>query len=550
MGLSPPGLSPFNDTGGNKMKFERKSGILLHPTSLPGTPGIGTFGKEAYKFIDWLKSGGQTLWQVLPLGPTGYGDSPYASFSTFAGNPLLVDFEMLCEKGWADSKDVVPPDYISSSGPVDFGAVVWWKTPALEKCARHFLACASSGDMELFRSFCTEKSSWLDNYALFMSIKRFYDGKAQSEKAENSVWYAFWPRALASADEEALRDWTSSHSEELDVIKVIQFFFDFQWNSLRRYAAAAGVSIIGDIPIFVAADSADVWANQKFFQLSENGAPAEVAGVPPDYFSADGQLWGNPLYDWDAMKADGYSWWISRIKRVLELADCLRIDHFRGFEAYWSVPAGERTAVNGRWRKGPGMDLFNAVRSELGDIPVIAEDLGVITDEVRKLRDDCGFPGMKVLEFAFSVEEASAHGMTNSFLPHNFTTSSCVVYTGTHDNETLQGWLEHISTEQKVLVDGYVRGKKVSPESAESDVRSGKLRKELVRLAFASSADYAVVPVQDVIGAGDEGRMNMPSTTGANWAWRLPAGSLRKSYSGWLKFLSEMYGRNIVSVKK
>jgi len=527
------------------MNFERKSGVLLHPTSLAGTYGIGTIGKPAYEFVDWLIDAGQTLWQLLPLGPTGYGDSPYASFSTFAGNPLLIDLDLLVEKGWANKADVKPADYIKKEGNVDFGAVVWWKMPILNKCAEYFLENVSTEDKAAYKTFVKEKKSWLDGYACFMSIKAFYDAKAQEEKPENSMWYTYWPEQLAACNEQALKEWTKEHSLEIERYKVIQFFFDVQWNELKAYANENGISLIGDIPIFVAPDSADVWANQKYFQVDEKGRPYAVAGVPPDYFCADGQLWGNPLYNWDEMKKSGYEWWIKRIKRVFELTDVLRIDHFRGFEAYWSVPYGESTAINGKWIPGPGIDLFKTIKKKLGDIPVIAEDLGVITDEVRKLRDDAGFPGMRVLQFAFSPDEAKQNGMVNSFLPHMYETDNCVVYTGTHDNDTLQGWLENCNDEQLVLVAEYIEGKKLEADKARNLVKSGALRKDMIRSVIASNGAFAVIPMQDIIGIDNAGRMNTPSTTGANWAWRMKKGDLKKSAAEELNFLSTLYGRNL-----
>lgn len=527
------------------MNFKRQSGVLLHPTSLPGSNGIGTIGKPAYKFIDWLADSNQKLWQILPLGPTGYGDSPYASFSTFAGNPLLIDLDMLVEKNWVEKKDIKPADYIKKSGKVDFGGVVWWKTPILTKAARYFMKNASDEDKNLYKEFEKGKASWLDKFSMFMSIKSFYDKKAAEEKAPSSMWNVYWPEGLRKCNSDALKEWKAQHKEEIENYKIIQFFFDYQWNQLKKYANEKGISIIGDIPIFVAPDSADVWANQEYFQLDENGRPNCVAGVPPDYFSATGQLWGNPLYDWDALKKKQYDWWIARIKRIFELTDILRIDHFRGFDSYWSVPAGESTAINGKWMPGPGIDLFKTIKRKLGDLPVIAEDLGIITDEVRKLRDDCGFPGMKILEFAFSVDEIKSSGMTNAFLPHNFITDNCIVYTGTHDNDTMQGWLELIDDELLVMVAEYAAGKPLSVEKAKAMVKSGELCKEMIRLSFASNAVCAVVPMQDVIGIDNEGRMNMPSTTGSNWSWRMEEKDYKIKNSEFLSFLSKTYGRNL-----
>jgi len=527
------------------MNFERKSGILLHPTSLPGTPGIGTLGEAAHKFIDWLAEAGQSLWQILPLGPTGYGDSPYASFSTFAGNPLLIDIDLLVKKGWADKKSVLPPEYIKSDGNVDFGAVVSWKMPLLKKIASEFKTKASEEELNSYKEFCKAKKSWLNAFAVFMSIKELYDAKASGEKAESSMWNIYWPKELAACSEAAIDKWQKEHREEIEVYKIIQFFFELQWQELKNYAHENGINLIGDIPIFVAPDSADVWSNQKFFQLNKDGRPKAVAGVPPDYFCADGQLWGNPLYDWNAMKADGYSWWLARIKRTLELTDVIRIDHFRGFESYWSVPANSPTAVNGKWIKGPGMDLFKVIKRKMGDIPLIAEDLGVITDEVRSLRLESGFPGMKVLQFAFSTEEARQNGMTNCFLPHMFDSSECVIYTGTHDNDTLQGWLENCSKEQLLLLAQYFEGRELSLEKARALLKSGQLRKDMIKAAIASSAVFCVIPMQDILGTGNEGRMNMPSTTGANWTWRMKKNDFKKASAQWLSFLSFIYGRNL-----
>ena len=527
------------------MIFKRKSGILLHPTSLPGAGGIGTIGRAAYNFVDWLVSAEQSLWQVLPLGPTGYGDSPYASFSTFAGNPLLIDLDMLVERGWAEKKSVRPPEYIRKLGPVDFGVVTWWKNPVLKDAAAYFLKNAQTEDFLLYKRFCKDKALWLDKYAIFMSIKSEFDARAAQEKPESSIWFMYWPKELARCEDDAVLHWKKEHSDDVELYKVIQFFFDVQWTALKKYANDNGIELIGDIPIFVASDSADVWANQDVFQLDENGRPLCVAGVPPDYFSADGQLWGNPLYDWEKMKLDSYAWWIKRIKRVFELTDVLRVDHFRGFEAYWSIQFGEKTAVNGKWIKGPGLDLFKVIRRKLGDIPVIAEDLGVITDEVRKIRDDCGFPGMKVLQFAFSTEEIKENGFSNTFMPHMFDSNNCVVYTGTHDNDTMQGWLESISDDLLLLICAYIFGKRIGIEKARALVKSGTIRKEMIKLVLSSTAAYAIIPMQDIIGAGNEARMNMPSTTGSNWTWRMKTSDLSEKASEELGYISNLYGRNI-----
>lgn len=513
------------------MNLQRSSGILLHPTSLPETPGIGTIGKQAYRFVDWLHEAGQSLWQVLPLGPTGYGDSPYASFSTFAGNPLMIDLQILSEQGYLTAKEINPPEYIKSDGMVDFGSVVWWKTPVLKKAAQAFFAMPSNTSFEKFK---TDKSTWLDNYALFMNIKEFYNAKATEEGLFGKLWNNYWPPELASFQKDAINEWKKKNSEGIELQKIIQFFFFEQWAKLKKYAKEKDISIIGDIPIFVAPDSADVWANQKLFQLNPDGTPICVAGVPPDYFSSTGQLWGNPLYNWDEMKKDGYSWWKERIQSILELVDFIRVDHFRGFEAYWSIPAGEATAIPGKWVKGPGHDFFSELQKSLGSLPIFAEDLGLITDEVHALRNDFNLPGMKVLQFAFDSHEAGQSGFINAFLPHMYGQNS-LVYTGTHDNDTMQGWLDHAKKEDHRIVREYLGGA-VEPEL---------LVQELIRLAFMSVARYAIFPLQDIYKIGSEGRMNTPSTIGKNWAWRMTGMHFDKDKAAWLKKNAYLYARNM-----
>lgn len=528
------------------MKTERSSGILMHPTSFSGVPGIGTIGEKAYSFVDWLYKAGQTLWQILPLGPTGYGDSPYASFSTFAGNPLMIDLDLLVKSNRTSADLIVPPDYIKNEGPVDFGSVVWWKLPVLEKSAKWFLDNCSNEDRVLYESFKNDNADWLDGYANFMSIKSVYDKKAQDEKLSGikTVWFNYWPQDLSSCNPEAVSKWNGEHTEQIEIIKVIQFFFFDQWKSLKKYANDKGIKIVGDIPIFVAADSSDVWSNQKFFQLEENGVPKKVAGVPPDYFSATGQLWGNPLYDWDEMKADNYSWWVKRIQHMLSLVDYIRIDHFRGFEAYWSIPFGEETAINGEWVAGPDHSLFTEINNRLGKLPLIAEDLGVITDGVKKLRDDFNFPGMKVLQFAFDPGEAGKDGMINLFLPHMYN-QNCIVYTGTHDNETMQGWLDNAKDGQVKIVAEYVTGRSLTEEEARKMSDRKELCPLLIKTAMASTANMAVFPLQDLFAVGDEGRMNEPSTVGKNWKWRFNTDLLTDEKAKEMKFLSDLYGRNI-----
>lgn len=513
------------------MLESRKSGILLHPTSFPGSPGIGTLGEPAYRFLDWLAQAGQTLWQILPLGPTGYGDSPYSSFSTFAGNPLLVDLAILQNEGLLSDEDILPPDYISMDGPVDYGSVLWWKMPILKKAAQKFLSGKKDTEYTLFLS---ANEHWIHSFAIFMSIKNHFDQKAADEKQHGKLWYNWWPKNLASAEPNALQEWQKEHKDEIESICAIQYFFFRQWKALRQAAHAKGISIIGDIPIFVAADSADVWANQRLFQLNRDGSPQFVAGVPPDYFSTTGQLWGNPLYNWKEMAKDGYSWWIKRIRSTLALVDYIRIDHFRGFESYWAIPAGEKTAVKGSWKKGPGHDFFTAIRSAMGDVPIIAEDLGIITEAVGELRDTFALPGMKVLQFAFDPAEGKSGKLVNSFLPHMHTQNS-VVYTGTHDNDTLQGWLHTALPEQLSMIRHYF-GRNLTID---------EMRIELIRSALMSVSNLAVIPLQDVFGIGNEGRMNMPSTTGQNWAWRMSDTHYDSAQAQWLRNLSFLYGRNI-----
>ena len=535
-----------------RMDFSRVSGILLHPTSLPGSYGIGTLGKQAFAFIDFLVRAHIRLWQVLPLGPTGYGDSPYQSFSTFALNPLLIDLDDLAERGWAERVLLASADGSVAAGAVDYGAVVHWKLPLLHDCAEQFLAGARADSRRQYATFCEQNAFWLNDFALFMSIKTHYDALASAERqkkrrAVDGSWNRYWAKSLARHDEAALNDWRAAYARDVDCYKVIQFFAFTQWQALKDYANAHGVSIVGDIPIFVAADSADVWANQRLFQLNKRGVPKAVAGVPPDYFSATGQLWGNPLYNWAAMKKEGYAWWISRIRSQVRLTDYVRIDHFRGFEAYWAVPYGSKTAETGAWKRGPGKALFNAIKATLGDLPLIAEDLGVITDGVRALRDGVGLPGMKVLQFAFDVQERRDGALLNAFLPHTYD-KRCVVYTGTHDNDTTQGWLTALDDETRALVASYVRGEPVTVDAARALCESGALCRDLVRLAFASVAEVAVIPLQDVYALGSEARMNTPSTSGANWSWRMDAtllaGRAADEAAAWLCELVTLYGRD------
>ena len=512
------------------MKLTRSSGILLHPTSFPGPYGIGDLGQSAFAFIDFLKAAQQSLWQVLPLGPTGYGDSPYASFSSYAGNPLLISPDELVEAGLLSAADLADrPDFPPDK--VDFSWVIYWKTPLLEKAARTFLAEADQQARAEFAAFCAAQAHWLDDFALFMAVKQTFDQRAIAADVFGAMWSNYWDKDIALRAPQALAEWRQKKAEEIAIQKLLQFFFRRQWDRVHNYANENGIRIIGDIPIFVAPDSADVWANRELFRLDEQGQPTVMAGVPPDYFSPTGQLWGNPLYDWPALQAQDFAWWIDRIKGVLQLVDILRIDHFRGFEAYWEIPAGEKTAINGQWVKAPGMAFFTALAQAMADLPIIAEDLGVITKPVEDMRRHFGFPGMKVLQFAFDIEEAGRIGATNPFLPHNYE-QQAVVYTGTHDNDTSRGWYESRSPVEQDMIRRYL----ARPDH--------DIVWDLIRLAMASTAAYAVIPFQDVLNLAGDSRMNTPSTIGDNWDWRYRSEALHPNVAVRLEELVTLYGRD------
>ncbi len=407
------------------MQFPRLAGVLTHPTSFPSRYGIGDLGGSAYHFIDFLVKANQSLWQVLPLGPTGYGDSPYQCLSAFAGNPMLISPDRLVQDGYLPAESVAHvPDFPADK--VDYGWVIQYKTALLDQAYAHFDVYGLGTQREAFETFCAQHSSWLDDFALFMALKNHHVDH------EGGVWNT-WPRDIAKREPEAMAHWLDELKDEVRKVKFLQFLFFDQWLALKTYANDRGIQVIGDIPIFVAFDSADVWANQELFYLEEDGSPTVVAGVPPDYFSATGQRWGNPLYRWQKMAGQDYTWWTARLEMCFTQADIVRIDHFRGFDAYWEIPASEPTAVVGKWIKGPGAAFFTAVEEKLGELPLIAEDLGVITPEVEALRDRFDFPGMKILQFAFGGERNS------KFLPHSYD-KNCVVYTGTHDNDTVMGW--------------------------------------------------------------------------------------------------------------
>jgi 4-alpha-glucanotransferase len=506
------------------MNFPRSSGILLHPTSLPGRFGIGDLGPSAYAFADFLDAGGQSLWQVLPLGPTGYGDSPYACYSAFAGNTLLISPEQLAEDGLL-SKDDVDNRPQFSSDRVDFEAAHKYKDSILSKAFANFKRDSAQDVSAAFEEFCRSNVSWLDDYALFRALKDTQGGVAWNE----------WEPTLLRREPEALRNSRKEFNKQIEAQKFYQFLFFRQWAALKSYCNQLGIKLIGDIPIFVAHDSADVWTNPEQFKLNEDGSPVVVAGVPPDYFSATGQLWGNPLYNWDRMRQDGFRWWIDRVHATLQTVDILRIDHFRGFAACWEIPGGDKTAERGLWVEAPGRELFNAIREALGQLPIIAEDLGVITPDVEALRDDFGFPGMRILQFAFSSDTK------NIDLPHNYH-RNVVVYSGTHDNDTAVGWFSSVpGTGSTRNAEQIEREREFCLKYLNTDGK--EIHWDFIRTVLASVANTAIVPLQDLLGLGTEARMNLPNSTEENWAWRFNPAALTSELAKRLRTLTELYGR-------
>ncbi len=507
------------------MKFPRASGILLHPTSLPGDFGIGDLGPEAYSFVNFLADAGQTYWQILPLGPTGYGDSPYQCFSAFAGNPLLISPEKLVEDDFLTAAQIAERPAFPSN-KVDFGGVYKWKSKLLPLAYKGFQNSTNTGlrgDLDQFRH---ENEWWLDDYAAFKAIKSSQDQRP---------WYE-WPVLLKLREPGALAAIREQLFEEILAEKFYQFLFFRQWGLLKEYANKHGVKIIGDIPIFVALDSADVWCNQEKFKLSSDGSPSVVAGVPPDFFSQTGQLWGNPIYDWERMRADGFKWWVARVEFTLRTVDVVRVDHFRGFAAAWEVPGGDKTAENGNWVDVPGKELFQALREHLGRLPFIAEDLGVITPDVEELRDMYNFPGMKILQYAFSGDAK------NHDLPHNYTSNS-VTYTGTHDNDTTVGWwLSKTGAGSTRGADEISHEHEFCMKYLNTD--GSEIHWDLIRAVWASVADTAITPIQDLIGIGNEGRMNLPASSSGNWFWRLDREALTPEITERLRELTKVYGRS------
>ncbi len=504
-----------------KVKAQRKCGVLMPIFSLPSKYGIGSFSKEAYDFVDFLEKAGQSYWQLLPLGPTSYGDSPYQSFSTYAGNPYYVDLEKLIEAGYLTKAEVDKVDFGRSSDYVDYERLFKKRYEVL------YTAYVNSGlsekstkapDPELkkeFDTFVKENEDWLEDFSLYMSLKKLYGGLGWNE----------WPEGIRLRKKADLEEAKKKHADRMGMHKFIQFFFMKQWFDLKKYANDKGIEIIGDIPIYVAFDSADTWANPELFQLDEKNLPIAVAGCPPDAFSRTGQLWGNPLYKWDYHKKTGFEWWINRIRGCYKLYDVVRIDHFRGFDEYYSIPYGEPTAENGTWMKGPGYELFAVMKKELGDIKVIAEDLGYLTPSVIKLVKRTGFPGMKILQFAFDAREES------DYLPHNYIQNS-IVYTGTHDNETSLGWFKSIPKADRNFCKKYL------------NIKSTKTAVwEMIRACFASVSDTAVIPMQDYLELGSEARINTPSTLGNNWIWRMKEDACKEELAERMLDLACTYGR-------
>jgi 4-alpha-glucanotransferase len=468
----------------------RRSGILLHPTSLPGPHGSGDLGPGAHHFVDWLAAAGQTAWQVLPLNPVGPANSPYASVSTFAGSPLLVALEPLAERGWLALDPEATPRFADDAVP--FEELAPWRIARLKDACGGFRRKADSAEHSAFGDYCATQADWLDDYALFMALD-----ETQSADGPHRAW-THWSAALARRAPRALAAARARHADAIGFWKFTQWCFDTQWSALKRYANDRGIRLIGDLPIFVAHHSADCWSHPGLYRLNANGSPEVVAGVPPDYFSPTGQRWGNPLYDWNAMQRDGYGWWVARLRRQLQLADLVRIDHFRGFAACWEIPATSQTAVNGRWIDVPGASLFDAMSAALGELPLIAEDLGVITPDVEQLRDRFGFPGMRILQFAFGGDADHA------FLPHNYP-ANCCAYTGTHDNDTALGWWASATPRERAFATAYLG--------------NGELNWSMMRAVSASGARLVVFPMQDVLGLGSDARLNTPGLTDC-WRWR------------------------------
>ncbi|HAX53206.1 4-alpha-glucanotransferase [Muricomes intestini] len=491
----------------------RESGILLPVFSLASEYGIGCFSKEAYEFVDQLKAAGQSKWQILPLGPTGYGDSPYQSFSTFAGNPYFIDLETLIKDGLLTKKECVSYDFGTEKDRIDYGKLYLSRFRVLRQAYRRFEPWKNRD----YEEFLEESGEWLDEYCLFMALKNNHKGVSWKE----------WEAPYRDRDLDALEKAEEELADEIDFYRFQQYEFDRQWRRLHTYANENGVQIIGDVPIYVAFDSADTWANPELFQFDKENNPTAVAGCPPDGFSETGQLWGNPLYDWEYHKKTGYEWWMRRMVHSLKLYDIVRIDHFRGFDEYYAIPYGEKTAVNGKWMPGPGIEFFEAMKRDVGELNIIAEDLGFLTDSVLKLLEDTGFPGMKVIQFAFDSRESS------NYLPHTYT-PNCVVYTGTHDNDTTRGWYHNVGRKCRDFAKEYLH-----KDALDED----KLAWDFIAMAMGSVAELCVIPMQDYLCRDSNARINTPSTLGDNWVWRLKKGEISDTLVTEILRVTRLYDR-------
>lgn len=489
----------------------RSSGVLMHISSLPSPYGIGTLGEEAYQFVDFLKKAGQSCWQILPINQTSYGDSPYQSFSGFAGNPYFIDLNILCKEGYLTQSDCKSYEWGENVDEVDYCILYKNRYQLLHKVFTHFMEHEPAD----FKIFCEEQKEWLEDYALFMALKEAYGG----------VNWQSWEEKLKKRVPEAIQAAKQTYEADMDFWKMTQYLFFKQWNQLKAYANKNGIQIIGDVPIYVAADSVDVWVNPQQFYLDEDLNMIDVAGCPPDAFCEDGQLWGNPLFSWDTMKADDYTWWTKRVAYVSKLYDIVRIDHFRGFESYYAIPAGDKTAKNGEWRKGPGVELFRRLEEKLGRLNIIVEDLGFLTEEVHEMVEASGYPGMKVIQFAFDSRE------DGDYLPHNYD-KHCVVYTGTHDNDTILGWMTTASKESVQFAKDYLR------LTEEEGFNWG-----MMKAVWASVGELAIVTMQDLLGLGSEARMNIPSTLGCNWKWRAKKGEITDQLAQKIADNMKLYAR-------
>ena len=498
------------------MGSERRSGILLHPTSLPSLYGIGDFGPSAYDFIDFLADSGQKLWQMLPLGPTGYGDSPYQTLSAFGGNPALISPELLIQEKLLDQKKIEMKKFDLSR--VDYNAVIPYKLDLLRQAYQNFKQNPKHPLQEKFEQFCQKEVAWLDDFILFFALKAHHKERSWTE----------WPKALRMRQSKALESYRRKLHDELQEYRFIQFIFFDQFEKLHTYAKIKGIDLIGDIPIFVAHDSSDVWSHPEWFLLDREGDPTVIAGVPPDYFSETGQRWGNPIYDWKQLKKENYGFWVDRFSHTARMFDLVRIDHFRGFADYWEIPADEETAINGIWRKGPGIDLFKALESALGHrLPIIAEDLGIITEEVVELLETLGYPGMAVLQFGFQSMQSND---PSAFLPHNFKKNQ-VVYTGTHDNATIVAWWREQTEEVQNFVRRYL------------NTDASLIHRDMIRTVLGAVCDTALFPMQDLLGLGEEANMNRPGTTEGNWQWRMNSDALSAALAKDLLMMTQLYGR-------